>query len=309
MLKMTYLGLQKTSLFPTLITAPSVLLKALLTQRNGISMHDKGSSSDSTVLAVFPDEMNSHELEHGSSEHWVDQFPWNDETPGSSYSPSEEHGATIIYSSELESSYEDTAWERLTLQFQLQSSVDSSDSNSSSDYHDIAGYVNLYAERMPELVELSSDSEESVREKKREDVKKEQSIQDSSWSDRELSRASSPHSSLYKEHMSICQSTLLSVVKRTVSMDEQKNKDKIKDHSPLDSDWSLSPGMGNVCSPCSQRLFRKKRTRSPQNSEGSHGHQPWRKHHSEHQFKRDYQKAEIVANIRAKEAGGQGPVT
>jgi len=31
MLKMIYLGLQKMSLFPTLITAPSVLLKALLT--------------------------------------------------------------------------------------------------------------------------------------------------------------------------------------------------------------------------------------------------------------------------------------
>lgn len=143
-------------------------------------MHDKGSSSDSTILAVFPDETNSQELEHGSSEHRVDQFPWNDETPGSLYSPSEEHGATIIYSSELESSYEDTAWERLTLQFQLQSSVDSSDSNSSSEYHDIAGYINLYAERTPELSELSSDSEDSVRQKKREGVKKAQSIQDSS---------------------------------------------------------------------------------------------------------------------------------
>uniref|UniRef100_A0A669QKP9 RING-type E3 ubiquitin transferase n=1 Tax=Phasianus colchicus TaxID=9054 RepID=A0A669QKP9_PHACC len=246
--------------------------------------HNEGSSSDSTTLSVFSDEMNSQEVEYGSSEHSVDSLSWNDETPGPSYSPSEEYVATIISSSELlESSDEDSAWERTTLQPQLHAAVDFSDSDSSSEYHDIAGYVNLYAERTPEPTELSSDSGDSVRERKREDMKKEQSIQDRSWSDREPCRVSTPFSPLYKECVSSCQSSFLSVVKRIVSKDEQKNKD----HSPHDSDWSLSPVMENACSLRSQRLSRKRKTRSPQNSEVSHGHWPWRKHYFvKYQFKK-----------------------
>lgn len=80
----------------------------------------------------------------------------------------------------LESSDEDSAWKRTTRQPQLQAGVDSSVTDSLSEYHDITGYVNLYVETTPEMTELSSDSEDSIRKEKREDMKKEQSIQDSS---------------------------------------------------------------------------------------------------------------------------------
>ncbi|XP_052556841.1 E3 ubiquitin-protein ligase Topors-like [Tympanuchus pallidicinctus] len=232
-------------------------------------LHNEGSSSDSTTLVDFPDEVDSQVLEHGSSKHSVDWLSWNDETPG----PSEEYNAITTSPEVLESSDEDFVWERTTLHPQLQIGVDSSDSDS-SEYHNTTGYVNLYADRTPELTELSSDSEDSVRERKKEDMKKEQSIQDVSWSDREPSTTSLPFSPLYKKHVSSHKSSLLSVVKRIVSMDEQENKD----HSPHDSDWSLSPGMENACSSHSQRLSGKRKISSPQNSETTHGHQPWRKH-------------------------------
>ncbi|XP_010724457.1 E3 ubiquitin-protein ligase Topors-like [Meleagris gallopavo] len=232
--------------------------------------HNEESSSDSTV-ADFPDEVNSQEREHGSSEHSVDWLSSNDETPGPSYSSSEEYNAAITSSELVESSNDDSLWERTTLQPQLQVSVDSGDSNSSLEYHDISDYV--YADRTPELTVLSSDSEDSIRERKREDTKKEQSIQGSSLSDRESQRASTPFP-LYKEHVSSCQSPLLSV-KRIMSKDEQKNKD----HSPHDSDWSLPLGMENAYSPRSQRLSRKRKTRSPQSSEDSHDYWPRKKHY------------------------------
>ncbi|XP_048787118.1 E3 ubiquitin-protein ligase Topors [Lagopus muta] len=83
-------------------------------------LHNEGSSSDSTTLAVFPDEVDSQVLEHGSSKHSVDWLSWNDETPG----PSGEYNAIITSPEVLESSDEDSVRERTTLHLQLQVGVD-----------------------------------------------------------------------------------------------------------------------------------------------------------------------------------------
>ena len=92
-------------------------------------------------------------------------------------------------------------------------------------------------------------------------------------------------------------------------MDEQKNKDKIKDNSPCNSVRSLSPGMDSVCSPCSQRLFRKRKTRVHRTVRAVMAIGLGGSITVNTSLKRDYQKAGMVANVRAKEAGGQGPVT
>uniref|UniRef100_A0A8C9FBD2 E3 ubiquitin-protein ligase Topors n=1 Tax=Pavo cristatus TaxID=9049 RepID=A0A8C9FBD2_PAVCR len=129
--------------------------------------HDEGSGSDSTVTPGS---------EHSLSVSGVGQSPWDDETPGPSYATLEKYGATAGSLREsLENSDKDSAWKRIRLQPQLQAGDDSSAGDSSSENCDIAGWVNLYAERTPEATDLSLDSEESIRKKKY--VKKEQSVQ------------------------------------------------------------------------------------------------------------------------------------
>ncbi|NXJ06580.1 TOPRS ligase, partial [Odontophorus gujanensis] len=262
-------------------------------------LYDEGSRSDSSIITISPDEADPQGPEHSSSVSGVGQAPWDDETPGPSYSISEEVHTTVTSPLEMsESSDEDSARKGATLRPQLQASVASNESDSSSDNCVIIGYVKPLAERTPELVELSSDSEESVREEKREDVKKEQSVQGRSWSDSELSRASSPHSPLYRENLSSCRSSLSSAVEKA----ELKNK--VKDLSPLDSVRSLSPETDTVCSPYSQRLSRKRKTRSPQaysqNSRDSHGHRSRKERPSKYQSKKKRSRSRDASEHRSK---------
>ncbi|XP_021238067.1 E3 ubiquitin-protein ligase Topors-like, partial [Numida meleagris] len=161
---------------------------------------DEGSGSDSAVTAETPGSEDS------SSVSDVSQASWDDETPGPIFFTLEDYGATSASPWEFsESPDEDSAWERTMLQPQLPAGGDSSDSDSSSEYYHSTTCLNLYTEGTAELTELSSDSEESIREEKREDAKSEQSVQGHSWSDSELSSSSSPCSSLYKENVSSCQ--------------------------------------------------------------------------------------------------------
>ncbi|NXL85271.1 TOPRS ligase, partial [Alectura lathami] len=250
--------------------------------------YDEGSrSKESSIITISPDEGDSQGPEHSSSMSGVGQAPWDDETPGPSYSISEEARATVASPLVMsESSDEGSTTNRTGAQPQLHPNVESSDSDSSSDNCVIVGYVKPLAERTPELVELSSDSEESSREEKKGDVKKEQSIHCRSWSDSEPSRGASPRSPLYKENVSSCRSSLSSALEKTELKDEEKNKDL----SPQSSARSPSSERDTLCSPCSHRLSRKRKTRSPQaysqSSRDSHGHRSRREHHRKHQLKK-----------------------
>ncbi|OXB72293.1 UNVERIFIED_CONTAM: hypothetical protein H355_013337 [Colinus virginianus] len=182
------------------------------------------------------------------------------------------------------------------LQSQLQAGCDSSLA-----FHDVTGCVNFDADMESELAELSTDSEESFREK-REDVKKEQSIQDCSWGDSKPNRTSSHYSPMYKYYGSSCQSSLLYAVK-TVSKNEEKNKDK--DSSPSNSNWSPSPGMDKECSSCSH----SPETKRPEVCRLVHSTVMTVVAISlagsvsvNASLRRNDQKAEVVANLRAKEA-------
>ncbi|XP_050769606.1 E3 ubiquitin-protein ligase Topors isoform X2 [Gymnogyps californianus] len=248
--------------------------------------YDEGSHSDSSIITISPDMAYSQGRDNSLSVTGLGQAPWDDETPGPSYSISEEVRATIASLETSESSDEVSATKsrRSKLQTQLQATFDSNDSDSSSDNCVIVGYVKPLAERTPELVELSSDSEVSIREENREDVKKQQPIQCRSWSDSERSRSFSPRSPTYKEDVGSCRSCLSPAVEKTESKDDEKNKCKVKDLSLQDLSWSPSPGSDTVCSPWNHRLSRKGKSRSPQscsrNSRGSHGHRSRREHRS-----------------------------
>ncbi|KAM6226273.1 E3 ubiquitin-protein ligase Topors isoform 2-T2 [Spheniscus humboldti] len=269
--------------------------------------YDEGSHSDSSIITISPDMAYSQGPGNGLSVTGLSQAPWDDETPGPSYSISEEVHATIASPLEMsESSDEDSATKsrRNKLQTQLQANADSNDSDLSSDNCVIVGYVKPLAERTPEVVELSSDSEESIREEKREDVKKQQPIQCRSWSDSEPSRSFSPHSPTYKEDVGSCRSCLSPAVEKTESKDDENNRCKVKDLSPRDLSWSPSPESDTVCSPWNHRVSRKGKSRSPQscsqNSRGSHGHRSRREHHSKSQFKRRRSRSRDSSKHRSK---------
>ncbi|KFP98687.1 E3 ubiquitin-protein ligase Topors, partial [Leptosomus discolor] len=269
--------------------------------------YDEGSHSDSSIITISPDMAYSQGPDNSLSVTGLGQAPWDDETPGPSYSISEEVRANVASPLETsESSDEDatTKSRRTKLQSQLQANGDSNDSDSSSDNCVIVGYVKPLAERTPEVVELSSDSEESIREEKREDMKKQQPIQCHSWSDSERSRSFSPPSPTYKEDVGSCRSCLSPAVEKTEPKDDEKNKCKVKDLSPQDLSWSPSPGSDTICFPWSHRLSRKGKSRSPQscsrNSRGSHDHWSRRDHHSKSQLERKRSRSRDSSKHRSK---------
>ncbi|XP_074389762.1 E3 ubiquitin-protein ligase Topors isoform X2 [Zonotrichia albicollis] len=255
--------------------------------------YEEGSHSDSSIITISPDVAYPQGPDNSLSVPGLGQAPWDDETPGPSYSVSEEVRATIASPLESsESSDEDSASgsRRTKLQTELQANADSNDSGSSSDNCVIVGYVKPLAERTPEVVELSSDSEESIKEEKREEVKKQRPVQCHSWSDSEPSRSFSPHSPTYREDVGSCRSCLSPAVEKMESKGDEKNKYKRKDLPPQDLSWSPSPGSDTVCSPWNHRLSKKGKSRSPQScsrdSRSSHGHRSKREHLSKSQLKK-----------------------
>uniref|UniRef100_A0A667Y879 E3 ubiquitin-protein ligase Topors n=1 Tax=Myripristis murdjan TaxID=586833 RepID=A0A667Y879_9TELE len=108
---------------------------------------NEDSSSNSSVIAISEDEQNSVELDPpGNSMSALSHSAWDDETPGPSYSTTEESRVHPY---------------NQTDSFQVKN-----DECLSSDNDDcvIVGFVKPTAERTPELVQLSSDSENSDHE-------------------------------------------------------------------------------------------------------------------------------------------------
>ncbi|XP_032062226.1 E3 ubiquitin-protein ligase Topors [Aythya fuligula] len=246
--------------------------------------YDEGSHTDSSIITISPDEANAHGPNRSSSMTSIGQAPWDDETPGPSYSIAEDIRTTIA--SPLvtsESSDEDSAARRTLQQAQLQANAYLNDSDSSPDNCVIVGYVKPLAERTPELVELSSDSEESIREERREDIAQQQPVQCRSWSDSEQSRSSSPRFPTYNEIVGSCRSSLSPAAEKT-ELNEEKNEDRANHLSPQNSTWSPSLEREATCSPFNHRWSRETKPRSPQafsqNSQDSHGHGSEREHHS-----------------------------
>ncbi|XP_069818186.1 E3 ubiquitin-protein ligase Topors [Dendropsophus ebraccatus] len=152
--------------------------------------YEEGSRSESSVITISPDEVNIREPDVPSSSLDVGQAPWDDETPGPSYASVDQPASwTANISDEQPSSSAQTTGDAKA------STEDVQEQTASIDDCVIVGFVKPLAERTPELVELSSDSEGSLCEVKIEQASKPQvkpfTLIDSS----ESSRSSSPLSS------------------------------------------------------------------------------------------------------------------
>ncbi|KAM9363852.1 topoisomerase I binding, arginine/serine-rich a [Symphorus nematophorus] len=139
---------------------------------------NEDSSSNSSVIAISEDEEHSLELDPpGDSSSALRHSVWDDETPGPSYSTTVEQSRAECLS--VLDSDSDSSVEEETQEFgdspQQRSPLNRTDVTQgevnkeeglSSDSDDcvIVGFVKPTAERTPELVKLSSDSDESASE-------------------------------------------------------------------------------------------------------------------------------------------------
>ncbi|XP_021077715.1 E3 ubiquitin-protein ligase Topors [Mus pahari] len=236
----------------------------------------EGSRSDSSVITISPDEAETQELDMNVST--VRQAPWDDETPGPSYSSSEQvHVGVSSLLNSSDSSDEELVSGVTTSQIQgVQTNDDvNNDSDSSSDNCVIVGFVKPLAERTPELVELSSDSEELGPYEKVETERTQEQEQSYSSGDSDVGRSSSPHSVLGKDEQmskSHCDSDT-----RINSKKEEKRSTSL----PAPRDSSSTRG-DRVCSPYNHRHRKGGRSRSSDSrsqSRSGHDQRNHRKHH------------------------------
>ena len=150
---------------------------------------EEGSRSEFSIITISPDDVGSQQAEQNAFATDIGQAPWDDETPGPSYLSSEQLRAALSTTLDTsESSDEEPSTNARDLQAPLPAPVEiNEDSCDSSDNCVIVGYVKPLAKRTPEVVELSSDSEESIDDGKSEGVKKTKPIQYLSFSDRDAS--------------------------------------------------------------------------------------------------------------------------
>lgn len=139
---------------------------------------NENGSSDSSVISISEDEENSTEVAHPQdSRSALSQSAWDDETPGPSYSTTAEQSRTehlSVPDSDSDSSLEEETQEFVASpqqtnphnQMDLTQGAFNIEECVSSDDDDcvIVAFVKPTAERTPELVQLSSDSEESASE-------------------------------------------------------------------------------------------------------------------------------------------------
>lgn len=243
---------------------------------------EEGSRSDSSVITISPDEAEAQELDVSVST--IRQAPWDDETPGPSYSNSEQvHVGVSSLLNSSDSSDEELVSGGAASQIQgVQANDDvNNDSDSSSDNCVIVGFVKPLAERTPELVELSSDSEELGSYEKMETVKTQEQEQSYSSGDSDASRASSPRSVLGKDEQmgkSHCDSDT-----RINSKKEEKRSTSLS--TPRDSSSTRGD---RACSPYNHRHRKGGRSRSSDSrsqSRSGHDQRSHRKHHGKKRLK------------------------
>ncbi|OCU00902.1 E3 ubiquitin-protein ligase Topors [Xenopus laevis] len=211
--------------------------------------YEEESRSESSVITISPDEAETRDPDIPSAALGVGQTAWDDETPGPSYSTLDQASAVSTTLDITESSDDEPP--SIT-----QISQDVSNSETADNLQDqsfpadecvIVGYVKPLAERTPELVQLSSDSESSLCEVKTEDTKKPLIkpfiLSDSS----ELSRSSSSLYTPAKEKRSRKTSHKGKAISSKHSHSRKKEKGKRqldisskKDKGDLNSSYALS---------------------------------------------------------------------
>ncbi|XP_006009600.1 E3 ubiquitin-protein ligase Topors isoform X2 [Latimeria chalumnae] len=128
--------------------------------------YEEESHSDSSVITISPDEGDTQEQELQTSVAGTDQAPWDDETPGPSYSSTDQVQPLSSSSDTSDNSDEEptqpTSSSNPVVSVKTDPGTNEDINASEEDDCIIVGYVKPLAERTPELVQLSSDSEEST---------------------------------------------------------------------------------------------------------------------------------------------------
>ncbi|XP_053154573.1 E3 ubiquitin-protein ligase Topors-like [Hemicordylus capensis] len=124
--------------------------------------YEEGSRLGSSIITISPDGADSQPADCNPFTVGTGQAPWDDETPGPSYSSSEQARAAISAAlGTSENSDEGPSAHTTEPQRQLPASAETNGASGddSSNNCAVVGYVKPRVERTPELVELSSDSE------------------------------------------------------------------------------------------------------------------------------------------------------
>lgn len=196
---------------------------------------NEDSSSNSSVIAISEDEENSVDLDPpGNSTSTLSHSVWDDETPGPSYSTTAEQSRAECMSvpdSDSDSSLEeeeipDPSPQQMSPHNETnmtEHDVNKEDCLSSdSDDCVIVGFVKPTAERTPELVQLSSNSDESAAEDTKDVTLLPQHIRFSSLSP-VASQSSDPHSERH--------SSSTSNQHKTSNKSSRKHKDRRADYN------------------------------------------------------------------------------
>ncbi|KAJ7335400.1 hypothetical protein JRQ81_013341 [Phrynocephalus forsythii] len=247
--------------------------------------YEEGSHSESSIITISPDDAGSQEAERNAFSAGIGQAPWDDETPGPSYLSSEQVRAALSTTLDTsESSGEESSTNAAELPAHQPAAVEmNGDSCDSSDNCVIVGYVKPLAERTPELVELSSDSEDSVDDGKSEGVKKVKPIQYRSFSDTDASGYASPFSVGSRDgSASYTSNAAVTSGKKT----QRTEKDPGKAREPA---WAQNSPSERGGDDCSFSKSRKSESHAQHSHRERHGLKSKRKHHSteKHKRKRD----------------------
>ncbi|KAM7008636.1 topoisomerase I binding, arginine/serine-rich a [Tautogolabrus adspersus] len=247
---------------------------------------NEDSSSDSSVIAISEDEEHSVELDPpGDSASTLSQSVWDDETPGPSYSTTAEQGRAECLSVVDSESDSDSSLEEETHVFRaspqqriphiqtdlIQSEVNKEDCLSSdSDDCVIVSFVKPTAERTPELVKLSSDSDESASEDTKEVPLLPQHIRFSSLSPIASQRSGRGQSENvetdYQEASKERYSSLTSSLHKTTNKSSRKEKDKRFDSNDKSRESRWSKDRDHRRRRRSRSRERRQSSRSPANS-------------------------------------------
>nr|XP_056704939.1 E3 ubiquitin-protein ligase Topors [Euleptes europaea] len=255
--------------------------------------YEEGSRSDSSIITISPDEADSQEPDRNIFTTGIGQAPWDDETPGPSYSSAAEQVSADVSATldTSESSDEEPLANASQAQMRLSASVETNgESDGSSDNCVIVGYVKPLAERTPELVELSSDSEGSVDNAKNEDVSKVLPIQYHNFSDTDASGYASPFSLGSRDGRSSYNGNMSLSSKMKSKRDE---KEKTKTRESATRNWLQSSATkrgGGGDDDNDYRLSKRRKSESHLQrscSRERHGMKSKRKHHSMEKRKRN----------------------
>ncbi|XP_044283791.1 E3 ubiquitin-protein ligase Topors isoform X2 [Varanus komodoensis] len=243
--------------------------------------YEEGSRSESSIITISPD---SDEPSYSAFTSGTSQAPWDDETPGPSYSSSEQVRASLTTALDTsESSDGEPSSNAAVVQAQLPANVDmNGDSCDSSDNCVIVGYVKPLAERTPELVQLSSDSAESGEARKTEEVKQVQPIQYHSFSDTDASGYASPFSIGSRDGSASNKTNVSPSSKKRKSKRSEKERSKSRESAT----WLQSPSTGQVDDGCSLPKRRKTESSAQRSHRERHGQKSKRKHRSMEKKKR-----------------------